>query len=62
MNEKLRVGILGAGWAGEAHANAFSRLPDVEVTAIWSRTRARAESLSGRMSNHELRIFDKRKQ
>ena len=38
MADRLRVGILGAGWAGGGHAAAFSRLPDVEVGAVWSRT------------------------
>ena len=59
MSEKLRVGIIGAGWAGENHANAFSRLPDVEVSALWSRKRATAESLAGRMNNPELKIYDR---
>jgi hypothetical protein len=31
MAGTLRVGILGAGWAGEAHIAAYSRLPGVEV-------------------------------
>ena len=59
MSDKLRVGILGAGWAGGAHADAFSRLPDVEVAALWSRTRARAESLAGRINNPKLQIYDR---
>ena len=45
MRAKLRIGILGAGWAGESHATAYARLPNVEVTALWSRTRTRAEEL-----------------
>ena len=59
MSDKLRVGILGAGWAGGAHADAFSRLPDVEVTALWSRKRATAESLAGRMNNPKSQIYDR---
>ena len=31
MAEMLHVGILGAGWAAEGHAAAYSQLPDVEV-------------------------------
>lgn len=58
MKEKLRIGILGAGWAGGAHAEAFSRLPDVEVSALWSRTRARAETLAGSINNPKLQIYD----
>jgi predicted dehydrogenase len=46
MAERLRVGIVGAGGAGRAHAAAFARLPGVAVTAVWGRTRARAEALA----------------
>ena len=42
----LRVGILGAGRAGHAHAAAFGRLPGVAGVAVWSRTRGRAEALA----------------
>lgn len=58
MTEKLRIGILGAGWAGESHATAYLRLPNVEVTALWSRTRTRAEALAGRLNQSGLRIYD----
>ena len=47
MAEMLHVGILGAGSAAEGHAAAYSQLPDVEVTALWNRTRARAEARAG---------------
>ena len=58
MTENLRIGILGAGWAAESHATAYLRLPNVEVTALWSRTRTRAEVLAGRLNQPGLRIFD----
>jgi predicted dehydrogenase len=58
MPDKLRVGILGAGWAGGGHAKAFSRLRGVEVSAIWSRTRARAESLANELAEPKLQIYD----
>ena len=58
MPEKLRVGILGAGWAAESHAIAYAQLPNVAVTALWSRTRARAEALAGRLQQPDLRIYD----
>jgi UDP-N-acetyl-2-amino-2-deoxyglucuronate dehydrogenase len=51
------VGVLGAGWAGEAHIAACSRLPSVEVTGLWSRTRARAESLAGKLGYADLRVY-----
>ena len=58
MAEALKVGILGAGGAGTAHAVAFSRLPDVEVTALCSRTRTRAEALAGRLGWPGIQVYD----
>ncbi len=58
MVEKLRVGILGAGWAAESHATAYAQLPNVTVTALWSRTRPRAEALAGRLKQPGLRVYD----
>lgn len=58
MAEKIRVGILGAGLAGEGHAVGFSQLPDVEVTALWSRTRTSAESLAQQIKQQSLRVYN----
>jgi predicted dehydrogenase len=58
MSEKLRVGILGAGWAGGGHAQAFSRLKNVEVSAIWSRTRKRAEDLAAGLKDSKIQVYD----
>lgn len=58
MTETIRVGILGAGWAGESHAIAFSQLPHVEVTALWSRTRTTAEMLAQQLNQSSLRVYD----
>ena len=57
MAEKLHIGILGAGWAAESHAAAYARLPNVTVTALWSRTRATAEALAGRLQQ-PIHIYD----
>lgn len=57
MADKLRVGILGAGWAAESHATAYAQLPNVTVTALWSRTIASAEALAGRLNQPELRVY-----
>jgi predicted dehydrogenase len=54
----LRVGILGAGWAGEGHVAAYSRLPGVRVTGLWSRTKTRAESLAGKLGYADLTVYD----
>jgi predicted dehydrogenase len=58
MTGTIRVGILGAGWAGESHAIAFSQLPNVEVTALWSRTRASAETLAQQLNQPGLQVYD----
>ena len=58
MSENLRVGILGAGWAGGGHAAAFSRLPNVQVVALWSRTRTSAETLAAQLNEPKLKVFD----
>ena len=58
MAETLQVGILGAGGAGTAHAVAFSRLPDVEVTALCSRTRTRAEALADQLGRPGIQVYD----
>jgi predicted dehydrogenase len=58
MSEKLQVGIIGAGWAAESHAAAYAQLPQVEVTALWSRKRATAEALAGRLKQPALRVYD----
>lgn len=43
---KTRVGIIGAGSISGAHVRAFQASGQVEITAIWNRTRARAEKLA----------------
>ena len=58
MTETLRIGILGAGWAGESHAVAYTQLPNVAVTALWSRSRASAEALAAHLQQPGLRVYD----
>jgi predicted dehydrogenase len=58
MAEMLHVGILGAGMAAEGHAAAYSQLRDVEVTALWNRTRSRAEALAGKLGHPTLKVYD----
>jgi predicted dehydrogenase len=45
MGSALRIGIIGAGWAGKGHAFAYARLPDVVVAGVWSRTQDTAKAL-----------------
>ena len=58
MADTLRVGVLGAGWAGEGHVAAYRGLPGVEVTGLWSRTTTRAESLAGKLGYADLTVYD----
>ena len=57
MAETLRVGIIGTGRAGQCHAAAFSRLPDVAVTGLWNRTRSRAEKLAATLGGPNIEIY-----
>lgn len=43
MTSPLRIGLAGAGWISRTHAAALRRVADARVTAVWSRTRERAE-------------------
>jgi predicted dehydrogenase len=54
----LRVGVLGAGWAGERHIAAYTKLPGVKVTGLWNRTKTRAESLAGKLGYADLTVYD----
>ena len=58
MAHSLRVGIIGTGRAGRCQARAFARLPGVSLTALWNRTRAKAERLAEDLKFPELEVFD----
>ena len=58
MVDTLRVGIIGTGRAGQCHAAAFSRLPNVAVTGLWNRTRSRAEQLAATLNQPNLQVYD----
>jgi predicted dehydrogenase len=57
MGTPLRVGIIGAGWAGTGHAVAYARLPEVVVAGIWSRTQARAEALRDQIDAPGTQVY-----
>ena len=59
MAQPLRVGIIGAGWAGSGHAAAYSRMPDAAIAGLWSRGRARAERLAGQLDQSGLEVYDR---
>ncbi len=48
QNQALRVGVIGCGVVGPLHAEAFQRLPDVEVLRVCDLRLDRAERLARR--------------
>lgn len=49
MADRTRVAVLGAGFIADIHLESLHRfVPDAEVTAIYSRTAARAEAMAGK--------------
>ena len=42
----MRVGILGSGFMGTTHARAYAKVPGVEIVAVSSRNRDKAEKLA----------------
>ncbi|MBU6532283.1 Gfo/Idh/MocA family protein [Streptomyces sp. NPDC057245] len=47
MNARIRVAVVGAGWAGGLHMEGFRRA-GAELAGVFSRTRSRAEDLAAR--------------
>ncbi len=43
--DKLKVGIIGAGWQGQNHAQAYSELTEVELIAIADINRGKAQKV-----------------
>lgn len=46
--DRVKVGIIGAGFIGHLHAEAFARVPNAEVVAIASPSAARGQALAAR--------------
>jgi predicted dehydrogenase len=45
MGNSLRVGVLGAGWAGRQHVSGFAKLPTVELVVVCDTDAGRARAL-----------------
>jgi predicted dehydrogenase len=43
--DKLRIGIIGLGWFGEIHADTIKGIPNLELTALCTRTEDRLKTL-----------------
>ena len=48
--ERIKVGIIGGGFMGAAHAEALRRLPGVEIAVVTSRSRESAERVASRFN------------
>lgn len=48
MGNRLNVGVIGCGWAGEQHARAFSSIEEVEVLAVADIDEAKARDFAAR--------------
>jgi predicted dehydrogenase len=48
----VRVGIIGAGRMGERHAEAYSRIPNVEIVGFADIDKARAENVARKYGKH----------
>lgn len=46
----IRIGLLGAGFMGEAHAAAYAQLPSAKLTAVADRNRVTGEHLASQYS------------
>jgi predicted dehydrogenase len=46
--KKIRIGIVGAGFSAETHAEGLRRCPDAEAVAVCSHSRERAEDFARR--------------
>jgi predicted dehydrogenase len=45
----MKIGIVGAGFMGNMHANLISNIKDVELVGVASKTRKSAEAISNRL-------------
>ena len=43
----LKIGIIGCGLMGSLHARTLRQMPDVQIAALYNRSRDKAEQLSG---------------
>ncbi len=55
--EKLRVGIIGVGWPGQRHIEAYQKRPDVEISALADVNTEAARKVQSDYSVEGARIF-----
>ena len=52
--DKLRIGIIGLGWFGEIHAETIKGIPNLELTALCTRTEDRLAALGEKFAVKKL--------
>lgn len=58
MADKVRIGIIGSGGIAGAHANAYKRMPDVEIVAVADVIPGKAAEFTARHGLPGARTFD----
>ena len=55
--QKVRVGIIGAGWIAEAHVDMYRQMPDVEIVAVADLIPGKAEKLCKQFGVEGVRYY-----
>lgn len=55
---KLRVGIVGCGGIAQAHAGAYTQIPDVEVVSVYDVSRPSAARMAAATGAHAARSLE----
>jgi predicted dehydrogenase len=58
MSKVIRVGLIGAGAIAKAHISGYRSVDDVELVAVWNRTKTRAEQLVRDQELHGAKVYD----
>ena len=52
---RVRVGVVGVGHLGQAHARILAALPEAQLVGVVDTNTARAEEIAAK---HRVRVFD----
>ena len=55
--QKVRVGVIGAGWIAEAHIDMYRQMPDVEIVAVADLVPGKAQALCERFGVEGVRYY-----
>ena len=57
MSRKVKIGIIGTGWIAKSHADAYKKLPDVEIVALADIVPGKAEAFAKANGLSGARIY-----